>query len=221
MELLDFLSEYVTDERKNLINEVARKRTRHITVVLDNIFHSHNAAAVLRSCDCFGIQDVHIIEDRYSWDRHPQIERGSARWLNLHRYQGSEHNSVECLEGLIGKGYRIVGTSPHAELSIDEVDISGPTAFVFGAEVRGISDEVYRLSSTTCKIPMYGFTESFNVSVAVALTLHAVRRRLSAHKIAWQLPPEEIDTLREEWIKNSLKHLDKYVRMWEERYRGG
>lgn len=211
-ELLKFLQNYLTDERKALMERIASQRTRHFTVVLDDIFHSHNAAAVLRNCDCFGIQDVHIIESRYDWDRHPKIDRGSAQWLSTYRYRNYEDNAAECVRQLREGGYRIAAATPQATATIDDMDIKQPVAFVFGAEKRGISEEVLAEADLNCQIPMYGFTESFNVSVAVALTLHAMRRRMKEEITNWQLTDLEKDVLYFHWSKNSIRHWDRYVR---------
>jgi tRNA (guanosine-2'-O-)-methyltransferase len=218
--LLQFLMQYLTPERKALLERNAAARTRHFTVVLEDIFHSHNAGAVLRNCDCFGIQDVHIIENRYTWSKHPQIELGSGEWLNIYRHKELEQNTEACLSQLRSKGYRIVATTPHTECTIDDIDIAQPIAFVFGAEKRGISQEMKQMADITCKIPMYGFTESFNVSVAVALTLHAMRRRMKTEVPNWGLSEDEKTELFIKWTANSIRHHDKYVRAYYTQYKG-
>lgn len=213
-QFLPFIEQFLTDQRKILLHEVLEKRTRHVTVVLDDIFHSHNAGAILRNCDCFGIQDIHIVENRYSWERHPRVESGSKKWLTMHRYNGKADNTLDCFKALKAKGYKIAATTPHTDLSIDDLPLDQPIAFVFGAERRGVSELALQNADLLCRIPMHGFTESFNVSVAAALTLHAMRRRLAAENIPHALSIHEKKALKYLWTRNSLKHIEKYERAY-------
>lgn len=212
----EFVSAYLTPERKSLFEKLSVLRTRYISVVLEDIFQSHNASAVLRSCDCFGIQDVHIIENRNEWNHHPHVERGSSRWLSIHRYGGAVDNTVACLTALKAKGYQIAATSPHAALGIDEISLERPTALVFGTEMQGISDRVVGMADVLCKIPMYGFTESFNISVAAAVTLHAMRRRIEEENRPWQLNESERISVMLDWCSVTLKHYDKYRTVFDQ-----
>ena len=139
-------------------------RTRYLTVVLEDIFQSQNASAVLRTCDCFGIQDVHIIENRNPYEINPDVELGSAKWLNMNRYNKSGHNTLEAFTELRKKGYKIIATSPHKnDLMIQDLPIEHKIALVFGSEREGLSDIALQNADAFVKIPMYGFTESFNI----------------------------------------------------------
>lgn len=215
----DFVSAYLTPERKELFEKLSVLRTRYVAVVLEDIFQSHNASAVLRSCDCFGIQDVHIIENRNEWNHHPHVERGSSRWLSIHRYGSAVDNTAACLTALKAKGYQIAATSPHASMGIDEISLERPTALVFGTEMQGISDKVVDMADVLCKIPMYGFTESFNISVAAAVSLHAMRRRIEEENRPWKLSEEERITVMLDWCAVTLKHYDKYQAVFDQRQR--
>ena len=92
--MLDHFYEHISDNKRDLFEEIVLNRTKHITVVLENIFQPHNAAAVLRSCDCFGIQDVHIIENDWKYSPNKEIDVGSSKWLDLHKYNQEENNTV-------------------------------------------------------------------------------------------------------------------------------
>jgi len=206
----DFVSAYLTPERKALFEQLSVLRTRYIAVVLEDIYQSHNAGAVLRSCDCFGVQDVHIIENRNEWNHHPLVERGSSQWLSIHRYSTQDDNTTFCLSTLRDKGYQIAATSPHAELGIEEISLERPTALVFGTEMQGVSPRVVDMADVMCKIPMYGFTESFNISVAAAVSLHAMRRRIEEEHRPWQLSESARTSVLLDWCAATLKHYDKY-----------
>jgi tRNA (guanosine-2'-O-)-methyltransferase len=211
--LLTFLEAFTLDERKQQLREVVKQRTRYITVVLENIYQTQNANAVLRSCDCFGIQDVHIIENDNSFNINPQVVRGATKWLHLHRYNELANNTRSALKQLKKEGYRIVATSPHRnDVNLNDFDITkGKTAFVFGNEKRGISDIVLEEADEFMKIPMYGFSESLNISVSAAIILQHFANQLKTSAINWQLPEDDLKQLHFEWLKKSIKKSELLV----------
>lgn len=211
--LLTFLEAFTLDERKQQLREVVKQRTRYITVVLENIYQTQNANAVLRSCDCFGIQDVHIIENDNSFNINPQVVRGATKWLHLHRYNEQANNTRSALKQLKKEGYRIVATSPHRnDVNLNDFDITkGKTAFVFGNEKRGISDIVLEEADEFMKIPMYGFSESLNISVSAAIILQHFANQLKTSAINWQLPEDDLKQLHFEWLKKSIKKSELLV----------
>ncbi len=213
--LLDFLMQYVSVNKLRLIDELIPMRTRYVTVVLEDIHQPRNASAILRSCECFGVQDIHIIENKYHWNHIPDVERGSSKWINIHRHLDNHSNTRDCLAKLKNDGFQIVATTPHATMSIDELPLSKPVALVFGTERLGVSGDVINMSDAEVKIPMYGFTGSFNVSVAAAICLHTMRRRLTDSDIHWQLSPADAEEIMLTWCKRSLKHHERYLREYE------
>ncbi len=211
---LDFLYQFLTDERKERFEEVLAWRTRQITVVLEDIFQPHNASAVLRSCDLTGIQDVHIIENNFAFDVNPDVVMGSTKWLDLHRYNGQEFNTPAALDQLKAKGYQIVATCPHQDdFGPETLPLDQPVALVFGTEKTGITDYVMEHADKFVKIPMYGFTESFNISVSAALLVYTLTQRLhQMENIDWHLSEEEKDEIRQEWARRTLKRIRQYER---------
>jgi tRNA (guanosine-2'-O-)-methyltransferase len=204
--LFDFLSNYVSDNKKQLFDKIIQYRTRHITVVLEDIYQPHNASAVLRSCDCFGIQDVHIIENRNIYEVNPDVALGSSKWLNLIKYNENESNTLDAFNKLREKGYRIVATTPHKnDTLLDDLDIDRKTALVFGTELKGLSDIALENADAFVKIPMYGFTESFNISVSAAIILHHLTEKLRKSDINWHLTDEEIVDIKLNWVKAVVK----------------
>ncbi|MCU4164798.1 TrmH family RNA methyltransferase [Carboxylicivirga caseinilyticus] len=218
--LIEFLGKVMTEDRRETMINIINDRTRYLTVVLEDIFQTQNASAVLRSCDCFGVQDVHIIENRNSFNINPKVVVGTTKWLDIYRYKEQENNTRKALKDLKKQGYRIVATSPHHnDINLEEYDLNlGKTALVFGTELTGISDIVKEEADDFLKIPMHGFAESLNISVAAAISLHHLTYKLRQSNINWQLAPEERDDLYIDWMKKSIKKSDLLIQEFEERY---
>ena len=205
-ELVVYLSQFVSDHRKQRFEEVLQFRTRHITVALEDIYQPHNAAAVLRSCDCFGIQDVHVIENQNKFEANPDVELGSAKWLTLHKHNSKKENTADCIASLKKNGYKIIVTSPHKnDCSIEELDITYKTALFFGTEMRGATPAAFEQADGFVKIPMVGFTESLNISVSAAVSLFTLSSRLRKSSVNWKLSEEEETEIRLQWLKNSIQ----------------
>ncbi|MDB0615540.1 RNA methyltransferase [Tenacibaculum dicentrarchi] len=210
--LLAYLEGFITDKRKETFNRVLNERTRHFAVVLEDIYQPHNASAVVRSCDVFGVQDVYAIENRFTNKVSRHVAKGSQKWLNINRYKEDGDNTKACLQDLRAKGYQIIGTTPHTDSCVlSDFDVTKKSAFVFGAEKDGISDYIKQEADGFLKIPMVGFTESLNISVAAAITLNDVTARLRKTDLNWQLSKEEQRVLYFEWIKNTIKNPDKLI----------
>ncbi len=199
----------ISENKIDMFNEIAAKRTNHLTVVLENIYQEHNASAVLRTCDCFGIQQLHAIEKNNKYQVQRDIARGAGRWVDLTNYT-SETPTMDCLNELKKKGYTIVATTPHEkEISLNELPLNNKIALVFGTEGEGISDQVKAQADHFVKIPMYGFTESFNVSVSVALTLQHLRNRLETEKVDFLMNDEEQTKLKIKWCTKIIRDGQK------------
>lgn len=220
-DLLEYLSTFITPERLSLYNKVIENRTDYITLVLEDIFQPQNASAVMRSCDCFGIQNVNVIENRNEFTVDTEVSLGSSKWVNINKFNESENNTLNALQTLKKKGYRIIATSPHTnDVDLTDFDISkGKMALVFGSELPGITDIVKQEADEFLKIPMYGFTESFNISVSAAIILHHLTHKLHNSKnIHWKLSEEEKTKIKLQWIRNTIKKSDLLEkRFWEER----
>ena len=216
-ELINYLEQFSAEQRIMQFNRVLENRTRYITVALEDIYLSQNASAVLRTSECFGLQDVHIIENKYEYNLNPDVVMGSSKWLNLIKYNNSEDNTLEAIKNIKSKGYRVVATSPHeGDVSLEQFDIEkGKVALFFGTEVTGLSDLMLENADEFLKIPMYGFTESFNISVSVSIILQHLSYKLRSSAVNWQLPDSEKEELKMEWLKKSVKSssmlIDKFL----------
>lgn len=219
-DFFDFLKEFISKRRYNRFQEVLQYRTRYLTVLLEDIYQSHNASAVLRSCDCLGIQDVHIVENRNTFTLSPDVALGSSKWVTLFHYNKAEaNNTEEAFRYLKSKGYRIIATSPHRKsVSLGEFDLAkGKSALLFGTELTGLSDYALENADEYLYIPMFGFTESFNISVTVAIVLYDLVTRLHTSDLSWKLCPEEMNELALNWTRNSLKRPDMYEKRFREK----
>ena len=205
--VISFLSDFVTEKRLDRIGETLAQRTRYITVVLEDIYQSQNASAVLRTCECFGIQDVHIIENYNAYNINPMVLKGSDKWLSINRHNQSDNNSAAAVSRLKSDGYRIVVTSLHdGSTGLDDFDISrGKCAVIFGNEHQGVSEYVVNQANEYLKISMYGFTQSLNISVSAGIILSHLIRKLKSSAIEWRLTDAERERLRAQWLKKTVK----------------
>ncbi len=211
-EITQHLSQFILEERQARIQEVLNERTRHITMVVEDLFQTQNISAVMRSCECFGIQDIHIVEGENEFNIHSAISMGSDKWLSRFHYPPAPNNMVECIKGLKAKGYEVVATLPDEKSCfIEQLPIDKPLAFLFGTELTGLSAEAIAHADRTVKIPMYGFTESFNISNSVAITAHYFVEKLRKSKVAWQLSELEREQLLLEWYKKTVKASEGIV----------
>jgi tRNA (guanosine-2'-O-)-methyltransferase len=202
------LGQFVSEHKKQGIEKILEHRTRYITVVLEDIFQSQNASAAIRTCECMGLQDIHIVENISKYSVNPKVLRGSNKWVDIHHYAAKKkHNTAQCIEKLKAEGYTLLITAPDTDgVSIYDIDVcAAKIALLFGNELRGVSQEAMRLADQKVRIPMYGFTESFNISVSVAICLSVIVARLHDENINWGLSDDEKDRLRLEWYRKIVR----------------
>ena len=210
---IEKLKNLITEERYSRFIEVLNNRTRYATVVLEDIFQPHNASACLRSCDLFGIQDVHIIENDNEYKVNPDVAVGAFKWLTITKYNQEKNNTKTAIESLKKQGYRIIATTPHKnDVELRDFDITkGKFALVFGSEMPGITETVQDYADEFLRINMFGFTESFNISVSVALTLYELSHKLRNSNLDWKLTENEYDKILLEWLKKNIKISEKAI----------
>lgn len=214
LDILKLLGEYVTDNKKLQIEKVLDERTNHITVVLEDVYHSQNASAVVRTCDGFGLQNLHIVENKYAYKINPNVVRGASKWIDISLYNKLNNStSVTCLKELKKKGYKIVATSLDPDcLSINDLDVDEKIALVFGTELTGVRNETMEMADEKVTIPMYGFTESFNISVSAAICLNVLVGKLKHSEVNWRLSDNEKQAIRLEWHKKIVKRSDLHIK---------
>jgi len=202
--LVEHLLSIVNPGRAERINDILTRRTRYLTVVLEDIYRTHNASAVMRSCECFGVQDIHVIESSNPFHVHGDIVQGSAKWITLNRYRGNDATR-DCLSGLKRAGYRLVAMDPRpGSTPLEALDVDRPIALCFGSEEPGLSAMARDMADATVAIPMQGFTQSLNLSVSAGIALHALDGRIRRAGVPWPLSNREAEELRALWLARSL-----------------
>jgi tRNA (guanosine-2'-O-)-methyltransferase len=211
LEYLHFLENIVTENRKKRFLDVLSTRTNHFTVAVEDVFQMHNTSAVMRSCEVFGIQELHVIEQRFGKKIDKEIAMGAQKWVDIVAYETVD----ECVKTLKSNGYQIIATTPHEnDCLLADFDITKKSALFFGTERDGLSEEILDQADGFLKIPMVGFTESLNISVSAAIILQNITERLRKTDINWQLSENEILEKRLQWAKSTIKDIKRI----EERY---
>lgn len=199
----------MSEHKREFMERVLAQRTRYITIVLEDIYQSQNTSAVVRTCECLGLQDVHVIETTSEWSTNKLVLRGSNKWLNISRYRKRDSNNTEdCFNALRERGYRIAVTDPAGGTPIGDVALDKPLAIVMGNERHGSSPYALSHADLSLTIPMAGFTESMNISVSAAICLQTTLSRLRRSEFPWMLSEEEKETLRLQWYRKAVRNAD-------------
>jgi tRNA (guanosine-2'-O-)-methyltransferase len=214
--LTHYLTQFISENRKQRFDEVIANRTNHLQIVLENLYQAHNASAVLRSAESFGVQTVHFIENKNSLKISADVAMGSSNWLTINRYKNNENNTIQALTQLKQQGFRIVATTPHTNAcTIDKLPVDKKLALVFGTEIDGISDDVMAIADEFVKIPMYGFTESFNISVCAALCMYDITTRIRKNIPNYTLNEIEKEDVYLNWLKTSIQNSEAIIKNFD------
>ena len=201
----NYLEGFITENRKLKFNKVLENRTKHFCIAVEDVYQLHNTSAVMRSCEVFGIQNLHMIEQKFSKTIDKEIALGAEKWVDIYRHTSTQN----CLESLKKQGYQIVATSPHADAhTLDNFDITKQSAIFFGTEKNGLSQEIMDQADAFIKIPMYGFTESLNISVSAALVINSITNKLRTSVLDWKLSEEDLLAKKIDWMRKSIKDID-------------
>lgn len=210
--LLEYLENFMSENRKNRFIEVLKNRTNHFTIAVEDVYQLHNTSAVMRSCEVFGIQNLHVIEQRYGKSIDKQIAMGAEKWVDINRYDTIK----SCIATLKEQGYQIIATTPHNDsCMLDEFDVTKKSAIFFGTEIDGLSEEVMKQADGFIKIPMVGFTESLNISVSAALVIQDITNRMRHSEVNWQLTEDEVLEKRLDWTRKTIKDIAYIEKQFE------
>jgi tRNA (guanosine-2'-O-)-methyltransferase len=208
--ITDHFSQYITDHKRQFIEKVLLGRTRHVTLVLEDIYQSQNASAVVRTCECLGLQDIHIIEEDSKYSVNKRVLKGANKWIDLYRYKMKGFNNTEiCFRKLRALDYQILVTDPSPDgISIMDIPVDKKIAIVMGNELKGTSSYALDHADQKIFIPMHGFTESFNISVSAAICLNTLLNKVRQSNTSWQLTEEEKNALRLQWYRKVVRRSD-------------
>ncbi|MEH6656677.1 RNA methyltransferase [Leeuwenhoekiella marinoflava] len=209
---IQYLESYLTPRRQQLFKEVLAERTRFLTVAIEDVGHLHNTSAVMRSCDAFGVQDVHVIEELKGKRIDREIAMGAQKWTTVHRYDSTKN----ALAQLKQNGYRIVATTPHHTAhKLEDFKLNQPTALFFGSEKDGLTETVIEAADDYVYIPTFGFTQSLNISVCAAILLQELTQRMRNSALDWDLKESDILEIKELWLKRNLKDYDALLNQYK------
>ena len=202
-ERTEYMTQFLLESRAEVLRRTLAQRTRYMTVCMENTFHPQNASALVRTCEAFGIQDIHTVETLCRFNPNVDIVRGTDKWVDIRRHP----STGEALSSLRQAGYRIVATTPHRlDCTPESFDATGgPFALVFGTEHAGISDEVIEAADAFIRIPMCGFVESLNVSASASILIYMLMSKVRSSDIDWQLPGRDRAEILFRWTMESVK----------------
>ena len=214
-ELYEYLQHFLTTERKEKFAKNIADRTKHITVILENIYHRPNASAVIRTCECFGLQTIHFIDDFGFFQANKDVVKGSAKWTNIYHYHDEEDNFANCINKLKNEGYKIVATTlkkdSYKQTALNDIPIGDEKiALMLGTEETGLSERAHEAADYYLSLPMYGFTTSFNISVTAAMCLSHFSEKLRTDYSSeiWSLTDSEKESILNEWTLSSIKNVE-------------
>ena len=213
-ERLDYMTEFLTEERKEVLRRTLAQRTHYMRIMTENMFHPQNASAIMRHCEAFGIQQIHTVEDRCKFDPSVNIVRGTQKWVDVEHHD----TTAEALATLKSEGYRIIATTPHRCSTTPETfDVTkGKFALVFGTEHAGISEEVIEAADEFLMIPMCGMVESLNVSASAAILIYMLSQRIRNQVEDWRLSDAEHLRLLTRWTISSVRDFEGVLRKAEQ-----
>lgn len=209
-ERIALLSGFMLPARYDVLRRTVAMRTRYMTILAENTFHPQNAAALIRHCEAFGLQQMHTVETFCRFNPSAAIVRGTDRWVDIRRH-GS---TAEALAALRAEGYRIVATTPHREDTTPEsFDVGrGRFALVFGTEHAGISEEVLASPDEFLRIPMCGMVESLNVSASAAILIYMLSERMRRQVEGWNMTAAEQAATLYGWMCRSVKDSEEILK---------
>ncbi len=211
---IDHLISLLTENRKKKFFNILNNRTRYLTIVLEDIYDPHNGSACIRSCEANGIHDIHVIERNHTFSLKEGTAMGAGKWVNIIKFNSKEKDpSIECFEYLQNKGYTIYGMSPYFikhknNYSLEEVPLHTPIALVFGSELNGLSEITKQYLNHFVYIPMYGFVESYNISVSCAIAVYSLRHKIMNSNLSWWLSETEKKEILYKWLSKEFPFFD-------------
>jgi len=196
------LGPMLTPERIARIDAVLAARLASVVTIVEDTYDPHNAAATIRTTEAIGLHELHVVEPQLRFSAAKGVTRGAHKWIELHRWQRPE----DAVAALHTRGFKVYATLPGAEHTIEDVDVTTPIAVAFGNEHAGLSDAAIAACDGTLGVPMFGFTESFNLSVTVALAMSRIAtRRRAALSHPGDLDDERRHVLRARWFALKIR----------------
>ena len=207
-EIYDYLQQFLTNERLSKIEHFSKESSDFVLPVMEDVYQFRNAAAIVRSVEACGFHHVVALEEENVFNPNLKVTKGAETWVQVEKMP----NNLDSLKEIKSRGYRILAVSPEKNATmLPDYEVKEPIALVFGTELEGVSDEILDFADETLAIPMFGFTKSFNVSVAAAICMYELKQKLIKSGIEYQLSEEKLLELKIRWAKNSIKSSEQIL----------
>ena len=208
------LAPLLTISRIERIDRVLKKRTKGISVLLEDIYQGHNISAVLRTCDNLGIQNIYIIQDSNKINLSKGISLGSEKWVTL-KIKKNNQTKSDFIKGLKKEGFKLVSTVPPSKkksIILEDFKIEKKMIIAFGNEEKGLSSEILDESESLISAPMDGFNESYNISVSCAIIMNQIISKAKKQNKLVHLNKKEMDSLKMEWYIKSIRNSSTVIK---------
>lgn len=207
-EIYDYFQQFLTDERLSKIEHFSKESSDFVLPVMEDVYQFRNAAAIVRSVEACGFHHVVALEEENVFNPNLKVTKGAETWVQVEKMP----NNLDSLKEIKSRGYRILAVSPEKNATmLPDYEVKEPIALVFGTELEGVSDEIIDFADETLAIPMFGFTKSFNVSVAAAICMYELKQKLMKSGIDYKLSKEKLLELKIRWAKNSIKSSEQIL----------
>ena len=207
-EIYDYLQQFLTNERLSKIEHFSKESSDFVLPVMEDVYQFRNAAAIVRSVEACGFHHVVALEEENVFNPNLKVTKGAETWVQVEKMP----NNLDSLKEIRSRGYRILAVSPEKNATmLPDYEVKEPIALVFGTELEGVSDEILDFADETLAIPMFGFTKSFNVSVAAAICMYELKQKLMKSGIEYQLSDQKLLELKIRWAKNSIKSSEQIL----------
>ena len=201
-ETFDYLKQFLTDERLRKIEHFSQESSDFVLPVMEDVYQFRNAAAIVRSVEACGFHHVVALEEENVFNPNLKVTKGAETWVKVEKMP----NNLDSLKEIKNRGYKILAVSPEKNATmLPDYEVKEPIALVFGTELEGVSDEILEFADETLAIPMYGFTKSFNVSVAAAICMYELKQKLMKSGIDYKLSEEKLLEMKIRWTVNSIR----------------
>lgn len=212
-ETFHYIKQFLTEERLQKIEHFSAESSDFVLPVMEDIFQFRNAAAIVRSVEACGFHKIVAMESENVFNPNLRVTKGAENWVEVEKLP----HHLDSLQKIKNRGYKILAVSPEKNATmLPDYDLKEPVALVFGTEKEGVTEEILNFADETLAIPMYGFTKSFNVSVAAAICMYELKQKLIKSNIDYKLSGEKLWEIKIRWAKNSIPSgdmiLEKYLR---------
>jgi tRNA (guanosine-2'-O-)-methyltransferase len=208
----EYLKQFLTDERLRKIEHFAPESSDFVLPVLEDVYQFRNAAAIVRSVEACGFHKVVALQEENNFEPNLKVTKGADTWVEVEKLP----RNIESFQKIKDKGYKIVVVSLENNAKmLPDYEITEPIALVFGTEMEGVSQEILDFADETLAIPMYGFTRSFNVSVAASLCMYELKQKLMKSGIDYKLNDEKLLRMKIRWAVNSIKSGEQILAKYQ------